>query len=103
MLRGSMERFLKKLLAIIVMLMILVLLGLFIPTFREGIFGVLYFLWQLFKELFLSDVIGKLFIMVFILIIGSTLCITRRNERKLWGILTGIFTVVSGLLMFVVI
>lgn len=98
-----MERFLKKLLVIIVMLVILVLLGLFIPTLKEGIFGVLYFLWQLFKELFLSDFIGKLFIMVFVLLIGSTLCITRRNERKLWGILTGIFTVVSGLLMFVVI
>lgn len=97
-----MDRFQKKIIAIIAMLVILVLLGLFIPAIREGVFGVLCFLGQIFKELFLSEFIGKICILVFILILGCTLCITKREKRKLWGLLTGVFAVISWLLMFVV-
>jgi len=98
-----MERFRKRILAIIVMLLILVLFGVFIPSIREGVFGFLCFLGRLFKEFFLSEFIGKICILLVIAIIGSAFCITKRDERKLWGIFTGILTLIMGLLMFVVI
>lgn len=96
-----MERFGKKMIVLIGGLFVLpLLLGLVAPSLREVLWAIPAFFWQIIKGFFLSDLAVKIGIMVFILIVGGALCLTRKEERKLWGILTAVAEFVSGILMF---
>ena len=97
-----MERFGKKLIVLIGGLFALpFLLGLFVPSLRAALWAVPRFFWMIIEPFFLSDILWKIGIMILILVVGGALCLTRKEERKLWVILTAIAEFISGLLLFI--
>lgn len=95
-----MRNFENNLKTIIAFVVILLLIALFIPSTREFIFAFGQLLWIPFKAFFLEEYVWKTIILIAILIAGGALMLTRREERKLWILLTGIFEIVSVFLMF---
>lgn len=95
-----MDKFSKNLFAVLGMVIILIVVGMLVPSIREAIWAVLIFFWQLIKAFFLESIVGKLFIMIAILLIGGSLCWSQKEQRKLFAALTMLFELITGILFF---
>lgn len=96
-----MKRFADNLASFALVIVIILGVGLFVPALREVLWGLAVFFWTIIKAFFLQDIVQKLLIMVVIAVVGSGLCLSRKEKGKLWGFLTGAAELIALVVMFI--
>ena len=81
----------------------LLLFEVVIPTARGVTIGFLGYLWTIFKSQFLADTIWTtiLFALLALGLFGTVYGLSKREERKVWGIAGAIVSTISAIALFV--
>ncbi len=95
-----MREFKNNLIALFGGCVIVAVIGLFIPSMREMLWGTLELVGMVIQKAFLGDIVRNLIILGVIAAIGVALCLTKKEQNKLWIILTGVVELIATILMF---
>ena len=95
-----MRRFKDNLIALFGGCLIVFLIGLLYSPMRAMLWSTLDLVMMVIQKAFLGDIVRNLIIWILIAVIGASLCLTKREQNKLWIILTCIAEVIASTIMF---
>lgn len=90
-----MRDFIATIKALVLFIVIALITALFLPSTRSIIFDFLGLFGSIFEIFYLEDFIWKSAILILILVAGSFLCIKKREQRLLWGVLTSVASIIT--------
>ena len=96
-----MRRFENNILALVIVLLTMLVIGLFVPSLRELLWGLVGVIWTVIKAFFMDDIVQKVLILIIIMLIGGGVYLSNREKRKLWLFLTGAAELIAMVVMFV--